>query len=105
MRLVAGLLFVGLTIGPAVAQNAKEPTQEQKEPTLMEQMRAGVSYENCVARCEKCGSGRNPDCVKNFCAGPSSSEARSGAFAYCLPADRLGDTNERGPHARPPVAT
>ena len=62
MRCAIGLLLVGLAISPALGQNAKEPT-------FLEQMRPGVSYEDCVTRCKKCGSGKNPDCVKNFCAG------------------------------------
>lgn len=62
MRCAIGLLLIGLAISPALAQKGKEPT-------LMEQIRPGVSYEDCVARCAKCGSGQNPDCVKNFCTG------------------------------------
>ncbi len=57
-----GLLLVGLAISPAVAQTAKEPT-------LQERLRPGVTYEDCVTRCKQCGSGKNPDCVKNFCTG------------------------------------
>jgi hypothetical protein len=62
MQRTIGLLIVGLAISPASAQKAKEPT-------LMEQIRPGVTYEDCATRCEKCGSGKNPDCVKNFCTG------------------------------------
>ena len=67
MRSVIGLLLVGLAISPALAQKADEQTP--KQPTLTEQMRPGVTYEDCVTRCEKCGSGKNPDCVRNFCTG------------------------------------
>lgn len=67
MRNVVGLLLVGLAISPALAQKVKEQTP--KQPTLIEQTRPGVTYEDCATRCEKCGSGRNPDCVKNFCTG------------------------------------
>jgi hypothetical protein len=62
MRCTIGLFLVGLAISPASAQ-------QTKKPSLMEQMRPNVTYEDCVTRCEKCGSGKNPDCVRNFCAG------------------------------------
>jgi hypothetical protein len=67
MRNVIGLLLVGLAISSALAQKANEQTP--KQPALIEQMRHGVTYENCVTRSEKCGSGRNPDCVRNYCTG------------------------------------
>ena len=62
LRCAIGLLLVGLAISPALAQKAKEPT-------LMEQIRPDVTYEDCVARCKQCGTGKNPHCVKNFCTG------------------------------------
>ena len=67
MRRVVTLLLVGLAISPAWAQDGKG--QAQKQPTLIQQARPGVTYEDCVARCNKCGSGMNPDCVRNFCTG------------------------------------
>lgn len=62
MRHAIALLLVGLAVSPASAQKAKDPV-------LMEQIRPGVPYEDCVARCNQCGSSANPECVKNFCAG------------------------------------
>jgi hypothetical protein len=67
MRNVIGLLLVGLAISQALAQKANE--QAPKQPALTDQTRWGITYEDCVARCEKCGSRRDPDCVKNTCTG------------------------------------
>src|SRR5215831_1390550 len=64
MRYVTGLLLVGLTIGPALAETTKDSTTPNKKTSP-----DAVTYEDCVARCEKCRSRRNPDCVKNFCTG------------------------------------
>ena len=62
-RLVALLLF-GLLLAPAFAR-----TQTPPQPPLIQQVHPGVTYEDCVERCKKCGTGKNPDCVKNFCTG------------------------------------
>ncbi|QIO32976.1 hypothetical protein [Bradyrhizobium sp. 1(2017)] len=64
MKLNIALISLGVAgiIGPAIAQ-------EKAPKTLQEQRRPGVTYEDCVERCNKCGSGKNPDCVKNFCTG------------------------------------
>ena len=65
MRDVIGLLLVGLVLNQVSAQKANEQTP--KRPAAVSHMGPGATYEDCVARCEKCGSDRNPDCVKNFC--------------------------------------
>jgi hypothetical protein len=65
MRYVIGLLLVGLAVSPALAQKANEQTP--KQPAFIAHIGPGATYEDCVTRCERCESGRNPDCVKNFC--------------------------------------
>jgi hypothetical protein len=67
MRYVTGVLLVGLAISPALAQKVNEQTPKQPVPT--EQTGWVLTYEDCVTRCAKCASGRNPDCVRNFCSG------------------------------------
>lgn len=51
-RLVALLLF-GLLLAPAFAQ-----TQTPPQPPLIQQVHPGVTYEDCVERCKKCGTGK-----------------------------------------------
>ncbi|EHR01105.1 hypothetical protein Bra471DRAFT_01790 [Bradyrhizobium sp. WSM471] len=63
MKYAIGLLLAGLLVGSALAQKS------HREPMLIEQIRPGVTYEDCVTRCQKCGSGKNPYCIKNFCTG------------------------------------
>ena len=62
MKRLVALLPLGLLLAPAFAQTPPQPP-------LIQQIRPGVTYEDCVARCKKCGTGKNPDCVKNFCTG------------------------------------
>jgi len=64
MRCAIGLLLLALVTGPALAQKTKEPT-------LMEQIRPGVTYDDCVDRCNKCdmASGRVQNCVSWYCYG------------------------------------
>jgi hypothetical protein len=62
-RYAIGFLLTQLAISPVLAQKDKGP------PTLIEQMRPAITYEDCETRCKECGSGRNPECVKNFCTG------------------------------------
>jgi hypothetical protein len=80
MRHVTGLILVGLTIGPALAETAKDSaaTNEKTSPNA-------VTYEDCVARCEKCKSRRNPDCVKNFCAGYPHRQPGAGPLPVVCP--------------------
>lgn len=56
------MLTLALSVGPAIAQKTSPPP-------LIAQIRPGVTYEDCVERCKKCGSGRNPHCIKYFCTG------------------------------------
>lgn len=63
MKHAVGLLVAGLLVSPTLAQKS------HREPMLIEKMRPGVTYEDCVTRCHKCGSGKNPYCIKNFCTG------------------------------------
>jgi hypothetical protein len=80
MRHVTGLILVGLIIGPALAETAKDSTapNEKTSPDA-------VTYEDCVARCEKCKSRRNPDCVKNFCTGYPHRQPGAGPLPVVCP--------------------
>src|SRR5207237_1410827 len=52
MKSRAAVLLFALAVYPAAAQ-----TTSQRP--LIEQIRPGVTYEDCVIRCKKCGSGKN----------------------------------------------
>lgn len=43
--------------------------QEASQPSRIEQIRPRITHEDCVTRCKKCGSGKNPRCLKYFCTG------------------------------------
>jgi hypothetical protein len=47
-------------------QGGAFPTEH---PPPIEHTRHIVTFGDCVARCEKCKSLKNPDCIKNFCTG------------------------------------
>jgi hypothetical protein len=70
MKLVRTLVLLGFVISPAFAQNAPQAPQSPSSAGATDKdWRAGVTYEDCETRCKECGTGRNPDCVKNFCTG------------------------------------
>jgi hypothetical protein len=61
MKFGAALLLLALLVSPVAGQNAPTPSFIVKPP--------GTTVEDCVKGCKKCGSGKNPDCVRNFCGG------------------------------------
>jgi hypothetical protein len=61
MKFGAALLLLALLVSPVAGQYAPYPSFITKPP--------GMTFEDCFKGCKKCGSGKNPDCVKNFCGG------------------------------------
>jgi hypothetical protein len=68
MRCGAILLSLALFDSPASGQKASQPPPTEHPPPI-EHTQPIVTFDDCVARCEKCKSLKNPDCIKNFCTG------------------------------------
>ena len=66
MKFVGAMVLIGLVLSPAFGQ---EVVPRSQVPPSQRNLGSEVTYEDCVARCEKCGSGKNPNCMRNFCGG------------------------------------
>lgn len=67
MKCAIMLVFVAFLMNPAFAQNTSQAPPNA--PKASGGLRPEVTYEDCETRCKQCGTGRNPDCVRNFCTG------------------------------------
>ncbi|MGY2807485.1 MULTISPECIES: hypothetical protein [unclassified Bradyrhizobium] len=63
MKSGIALLALVLAALSAMAQ------QQEKPKRLIDEHRPGVTYEDCVARCDACMGHRNEACIANYCRG------------------------------------
>ncbi|KRP85977.1 hypothetical protein AOQ73_36495 [Bradyrhizobium pachyrhizi] len=63
MKAGTALLALVLAALPAMAQ------QQEKPKRLIDEHRPGVTYEDCVARCDKCSGYKSADCIQHYCSG------------------------------------
>jgi hypothetical protein len=68
MRCGAILVLLALFVSPATGQKASQPPPTEQPPPI-EHTQPVVTFEDCVARCEKCKRLKDPDCIKNSCTG------------------------------------
>jgi hypothetical protein len=71
MKFVGAMVLIGLVLSPAFGQ---EVVPRSQVPPSQRNLGSEVTYEDCVARCEKCGSGKNPNCMRT--AGGNLTENR-----------------------------
>jgi len=66
------MALISILFAPAFAQTPQPPlprVQPTQVPPSQRNFGSAVTYEDCVARCQQCGSGHNPECSRNFCTG------------------------------------
>jgi hypothetical protein len=66
MKPLCAMVLIGLLFSPAFGQT---PVPRSQVPPSQGNLGSAVTYEDCVTRCKKCGSGQNPECIREFCSG------------------------------------